>query len=227
MWMATKQKFHLMWISMGKSLVKPAPGMFWWHFNDSKAIRDVVNLVHTFQSWHDQTYGTSQEVQRRFMFCCILVIFNCIHIPIITSHRIYMGMIAPVLMKQPWRIAINDFYKFTKIYGVTIKKKWRTKTYIDGFVQERRNSIVSAVELHLSCINPQILSGIYCMYHHEIMHAEDLLKPYKWLNIWRPMKAYVSQVSPHGASCILGSSKQSFDVGAVSWCGAKYIWVLF
>ena len=30
--------------------------------------------------------------------------------------------------------------------------------YIDGLVQERRNSIANALELSLSCINPSILS---------------------------------------------------------------------
>ena len=32
--------------------------------------------------------------------------------------------------------------------------------YIDGLVQERRNSSVSAMELHLSCTNPSIYTAL-------------------------------------------------------------------
>ena len=42
----------------------------------------------------------------------------------------------------------------------------RTWTYIDGLLQERRNSSALAMELHLSCINPliyhQVMHWIYC-----------------------------------------------------------------
>ena len=34
------------------------------------------------------------------------------------------------------------------------KKKMGPWVYMDGLVQERRNSIANALELHLSCINP-------------------------------------------------------------------------
>ena len=33
---------------------------------------------------------------------------------------------------------------------------WKNQTYIDGLVQERRNSIANALELRLSCTNPWI-----------------------------------------------------------------------
>ena len=32
------------------------------------------------------------------------------------------------------------------------------RVYIDGLVQERRNSIAKALDLHLSCTNPSILA---------------------------------------------------------------------
>ena len=37
-----------------------------------------------------------------------------------------------------------------------IKNKTEKKVYIDGLVQERRKSIVNALEFHLSCTNPSI-----------------------------------------------------------------------
>ena len=35
-------------------------------------------------------------------------------------------------------------------------KKSKTNQFIDGLVQERRNSSANALELHLSCINPSL-----------------------------------------------------------------------
>ena len=37
----------------------------------------------------------------------------------------------------------------------------RFQQYIDGLVQEKRNSIANAHELHFSCTNPSIFSMTY------------------------------------------------------------------
>ena len=36
--------------------------------------------------------------------------------------------------------------------------------YFDGLVQERRNSIANAPELHLYCTNPLIWSSVYVVF---------------------------------------------------------------
>ena len=44
------------------------------------------------------------------------------------------------------------------IYLCNLKPySWKDSLYIDGLVQERRNSIANALELCLSCTNPSIL----------------------------------------------------------------------
>ena len=45
-----------------------------------------------------------------------------------------------------------------KLKPLTAKETWQ-KIYIDGLVQDRRNSSVSAMELHLSCIKLSIWIG--------------------------------------------------------------------
>ena len=61
---------------------------------------------------------------------------------------------------------------------------WQIKLeYIDGLVQERCNSCASAMESHLSCINPSIC------YQYELMKCQsckislDILNNFIWLKI--------------------------------------------
>ena len=39
---------------------------------------------------------------------------------------------------------------------LSVKELYKTQVHIDGFVQERHNSIANAMELRLSCTNPSI-----------------------------------------------------------------------
>ena len=43
----------------------------------------------------------------------------------------------------------------------SLKSSECDNTYVDGLVQERRNSSVLAMELHLSCINPSMLDTLH------------------------------------------------------------------
>ena len=45
---------------------------------------------------------------------------------------------------------------------------WWEQSYIDGLVQERRNSSALAMELHLSCSNPSIYAGVFHV--HDLVH---------------------------------------------------------
>ena len=45
------------------------------------------------------------------------------------------------------------------------------KPHIDGFVQERHNSIANALELHLSCTNPSILFSKFLISWYPISHV--------------------------------------------------------
>ena len=47
----------------------------------------------------------------------------------------------------------------TTITGL-FRERFENIRYIDGLVQKRRNSIASALELHLSCTNPSVYSAI-------------------------------------------------------------------
>ena len=63
-------------------------------------------------------------------------------------------------------------------WGSTVIGTWKLKMmgYIDGLVQERRNSIANALELHLSCTNPSICSW-------SVMH-DDVIKWKHFLRYW-------------------------------------------
>ena len=56
-------------------------------------------------------------------------------------------------------------YNWYMIYMIICKKNMTVtaKYYIDGLVQERRNSIANAQELRLSCTN----SSLYCLEYHR------------------------------------------------------------
>ena len=53
--------------------------------------------------------------------------------------------------------------------------------YINGLVQERRNSIANALELRLSCTNPSILSlgQMHWWYHSHALNHQDQFIPFK------------------------------------------------
>ena len=67
-----------------------------------------------------------------------------------------------------------------------VKDSWNSVTtydYIDGWVQERRNSIANALELRLSCTNPMtssdhlwlwliLIMDVICIYADEIENPE-------------------------------------------------------
>ena len=56
---------------------------------------------------------------------------------------------------MPWLISIFDWLdvRLLRQYHVV---HWYRTGYLDGLVQERRNSIAKALELRLSCTNPSI-----------------------------------------------------------------------
>ena len=43
---------------------------------------------------------------------------------------------------------------------IVVLEQEHIRSYIDGLVQERRNSIANALELRLSCTNPSIRSSV-------------------------------------------------------------------
>ena len=55
-----------------------------------------------------------------------------------------------------------------------------SRLYIDGLVQERRNSSSLAMELHLSCINPSI-----CIMYHMFVKNSHIEAWRKWLPFCR------------------------------------------
>ena len=58
--------------------------------------------------------------------------------------------------------------------------EWYIGAYIDGLVQERRNSIANALELRLSCTNPSISTFVCWIYFrkHEIIVAFPIIARY-------------------------------------------------
>ena len=80
------------------------------------------------------------------------------------------------------------FLKFLliKLHGMTttasIAKQDR---HFDGLIQERRNSIASALELCLSCINPlncQPINNVFVM-HHNMWLPESSCVPALWCHV--------------------------------------------
>ena len=67
---------------------------------------------------------------------------------------------------------------------LTVITHWGMKTYLDGFMQERCNSIANALELHLSCIIPPICQ--WCPARNDQM---ILLK--MALKIWWDLLAFI------------------------------------
>ena len=68
-------------------------------------------------------------------------------------------------VKQPWNMGKSQKFAADCRYSHNKTKQIKTMvyiswgilhTFIDGLVQERRNSIANALELRLSCINPLI-----------------------------------------------------------------------
>ena len=67
----------------------------------------------------------------------------------------------PAVPSQCWEMAVNENYSYIfmlpQINPACYRLKlFQQRKYIDGLVQERRNSIANALELRLSCTNPLI-----------------------------------------------------------------------
>ena len=63
----------------------------------------------------------------------------------------------------------------SQAYSIGTSGKWEVEHYIDGLVQERRNSIANALELRLSCTNPSICVRGWTLGYHRNQQVEDIL----------------------------------------------------
>ena len=73
------------------------------------------------------------------------------------------------------------------MFVYTMKGSWNKGDYFDGFVQERHNSSVLAIELRLSCTNPSILWN------------ENLCMQYTFSQLWVISSKYIL----YSYACIL------------------------
>ena len=97
-----------------------------------------------------------------------------------------------------------NFIPFISVYLSSASHEWDACTiheYIDGLVQERRNSSALAVELHLSCTNPVIS---YQWYFVVVLSIEQFY-PYPWgLLRWQWARSWtVCKMSTWLCSCAL------------------------
>ena len=97
------------------------------------------------KSWHTE-YILRIMYMVRVLLCFVVVSCRPIFTHILQGYYTGTGhlKIAPVSIKQPWRMWVDISYISTM--------NW----YINGLVQERRNSSALAMELRLSCTNPSI-----------------------------------------------------------------------
>ena len=79
----------------------------------------------------------------------------------------------PVNVNNLWHSCVlggcemqRDFYFFF----ITFHRK----AQIDGLIQESRNSIANALELHLSCINISKCDNIFTLLVHDWVHPQDV-----------------------------------------------------